>query len=1016
MFHFTPLLGAQSDSPACQSLLELDNGIKILIDVGWDDTFDVKMLAELERHTPSIDLILLTHPTLSHMGAYAHACKHIPMFSSIPVYSTFPVSNLGRLLLQDLYLSNPLAATPLLASNTPPDQSSTFTPGTFLPQDSSYDLPPDALKLPPTPAEIDSFCGRIVTLKYSQPTPLHSAAARVSGKLGSITITAYSAGHTLGGTIWKIQQAQESIVYAVDWNHSRENCLRGAAFLSGGGVSVETLGRPTALVCSAKNSEVVNIASGRKKRDEMLLNAIRRTAVQRGGVVLIPTDSVGRVLELAYLLEHVWRKEPEFSGTKQGGNGKPVGLYLAGKRVKRLGQVVGSMLEWMDDGVVKEFESIAGGEKNNVFNRRRDGPNKNDQDAKGGNKAGPFDFLHLNLVSSQSQLLRILNDGTAGGRVILASDTSLGWGFSKEVLVKLAADEKNLLVLTEKTEGKIGWAGSIWQGWKEKTGKMKGEDVIVGQEVALEGISEVKIPHRTALEGEELKSYKHHLAAQQALSSQQQSLLGASGLQSSLNGDADDDDASSSSDDDSDSERQGKALTTANSKKVSAATVMLGGATPSGYSGGKVDIGVSILLRGKGIYDYDVRGAKGRNRMFPFVVRRKRVDEYGEIVRPEEFMRAEEKAEEDLLEIKAKEERIIGKKRKWDEGEINKLGIRRGSKGEADSAKKRKGFQHMKQKKQKADGDDSYEPDDGEDEPEEGEISEDSEDENEEEILTTPSKITYTKVTVEMKLRVTFIDFAGLHDSRSLRMLLPLINPRKLILVSGRQAETKSLAEDCRNLLNGRSTSGGRDGATGTDVFYPENGRKVNASVDTNAWNIKLSDNLVRNLKWQNVRGMGVVHVMGRVVPQGEIEADREGKKQRTIDSPSPESWNFLDGTNSGRDSETPQAQSKGAPLLLDVLPPALAAATRSVAQPIHVGDIRLADLRRVLQLEGHAAEFRGEGILLIDGVVAVRKGGVGNVIIEDGGGGLLGRGAGKGSFVEVRRRVYEGLAVVAGG
>lgn len=49
MFHFTPLLGAQSDSPACQSLLELDNGIKILVDVGWDETFDVGMLIELER-------------------------------------------------------------------------------------------------------------------------------------------------------------------------------------------------------------------------------------------------------------------------------------------------------------------------------------------------------------------------------------------------------------------------------------------------------------------------------------------------------------------------------------------------------------------------------------------------------------------------------------------------------------------------------------------------------------------------------------------------------------------------------------------------------------------------------------------------------------------------------------------------------------------------------------------------------------------------------------------------------
>ena len=49
MFHFTPLLGAQSLSLASQSLLELDGGVKILIDVGWDDDFNVAKLKELER-------------------------------------------------------------------------------------------------------------------------------------------------------------------------------------------------------------------------------------------------------------------------------------------------------------------------------------------------------------------------------------------------------------------------------------------------------------------------------------------------------------------------------------------------------------------------------------------------------------------------------------------------------------------------------------------------------------------------------------------------------------------------------------------------------------------------------------------------------------------------------------------------------------------------------------------------------------------------------------------------------
>lgn len=489
------------------------------------------------------------------------------------------------------------------------------------------------------------------------------------------------------------------------------------------------------------------------------------------------------------------------------------------------------------------------------------------------------------------------------------------------------------------------------------------------------------------------------MAAQAALTSQHASLVSSSGLPNAA--EADDDDASSSSDDDSDSERQGKALTTANSKKISAATVMLGGANPAGYAGGKVEIGVNILLRGNNIYDYDVRGAKGRNRMFPFVMRRRRVDEYGEVVRAEEYMRAEEKAEEDAIdEVDAKEERVMGKKRKWDEGQKAGTAARRLSRGAADAGKKRR---MGKFKKGTAGGgdDDGYEPDDGE--PEEDEPEEDD-GEDEEALLTMPSKVTFSTVEVEMRVRVSFIDFSGLHDSRSLRMLLPLIKPRKLILIGGREVETKSLGNDCRHLLSGRGIAGRGDSTTGTDVYMPSIGIKVNASVDTNAWTVKLSENLVRGLKWQNVRGLGVVHVVGHLMraedsKAGSIDAEERGmKKLKTETSPDAE------------------GEKKTQNLVLDVLPPVLAAATRSVAQPIHVGDIRLADLRRVLLDDGLTAEFRGEGTLLIDGVVAVRKGGVGNVIIEDGGGGMLRRGTGKGSFVDVRRRVYDGLAVVAGG
>ena len=49
MFRFIPLLGAKSISASVQSLLEFEGGIKVLIDLGWDDGFDVDDLKPLER-------------------------------------------------------------------------------------------------------------------------------------------------------------------------------------------------------------------------------------------------------------------------------------------------------------------------------------------------------------------------------------------------------------------------------------------------------------------------------------------------------------------------------------------------------------------------------------------------------------------------------------------------------------------------------------------------------------------------------------------------------------------------------------------------------------------------------------------------------------------------------------------------------------------------------------------------------------------------------------------------------
>ena len=49
MFAFTSLLGAQTESQAVQSILDFDGGVRILVDCGWDESFDVEKLKELER-------------------------------------------------------------------------------------------------------------------------------------------------------------------------------------------------------------------------------------------------------------------------------------------------------------------------------------------------------------------------------------------------------------------------------------------------------------------------------------------------------------------------------------------------------------------------------------------------------------------------------------------------------------------------------------------------------------------------------------------------------------------------------------------------------------------------------------------------------------------------------------------------------------------------------------------------------------------------------------------------------
>ncbi|KAK1831253.1 cleavage factor two protein 2 [Podospora conica] len=967
MFSFCPLQGALSDSVASQSLLELDGGVKVLIDVGWDESFDVEKLKELEKQVPTLSLILLTHATVAHIAAYAHCCKHFPLFTRIPVYATRPVIDLGRTLTQDLYSSTPLAATTIPATSLT-EVSFAYSQG------SSSDHP--LLLQPPTSEEIGRYFSLIQPLKYSQPhQPLPSP---FSPPLNGLTITAYNSGHTLGGTIWHIQHGLESIVYAVDWNQARENVFSGAAWLggshnSGGGTEViEQLRKPTALVCSSRTPEST---LARSRRDEQLLESIK-LCIARGGTVLIPVDSSARVLEMAYLLEHAWRTEvgkdnDVFRSTK---------LYLAGRSIGSTMRNARSMLEWMDDSIVREFEAAA-----DIGRKSNSGDGK-------GKEAGPFDFKFLRLLEKKAQIDRILqqatDDAVPRGRVILASDASLDWGFSKDVLKAIASDARNLVILTERpgvsAPNKQSVARTLWDLWKARRDGVATEQTTSGDtfEQVYGGGRDIHISDagRQALEGEELNLYQQWLATQRQLHATLQT-GGAAALEASADA-VDDASSESSSDSEGDeTEQQGKALNV---------STTLGQASRKKVVLKDEDLGVNILIKKKGVYDFDVRGKKGRERMFPVAIRRKRADEYGELIRPEEYLRAEEREEADGPSSNQPghhTEDRLGKKRRFDDvATTNKPLHKRHQPHRALSAEE----PDLPTNINGPVGDDLDDLDD----PEEPTLG--------------PAKLVVTTTTVPANLRIAFVDFSGLHDKRSLTMLIPLIQPRKLVLVAGSRDETLALASDCRALL------GGGANATPVDVLTPAVGAAVDASVDTNAWLVRLADPLVKRLKWQTVRGLGIVTVTGMLLPGGEFavtssEQQHDEKRQKTEEPPN---------TSTAVVVSTANALASTVPTL-DVVPVNRASAARSAAaQPLHVGDLRLADLRRAMLGGGHRVEFRGEGTLLIDETVAVRKSATGRIEIESVGlpevGGMGGM-MGGGTFYAVRRKIYEGLAVVAG-
>ncbi|KAI4485105.1 hypothetical protein M0802_012750 [Mischocyttarus mexicanus] len=490
--------GAMDESPPCY-ILQVDE-LRILLDCGWNENFDQDFIKELKRHVNQIDAVLLSYPDPLHLGALPYLVGKCGL--NCPIYATIPVYKMGQMFMYDMYQSRHNME--------------------------DFDLF--------TLDDVDAAFDKIVQLKYNQ-------SISMKGKGYGVTLTPLPAGHMIGGTIWKIVKVgEEDIIYAVDFNHKKERHLNGC--------ELERLQRPSLLITDAFNATYQQ--ARRRTRDEKLMTNILQT-LRGGGNVLVSVDTAGRVLELAHMLDQLWRNKE--SGLLA------YSLALLNNVSYNVVEFAKSQIEWMSDKLMRSFE----GARNN-----------------------PFQFKHLQLCHSMAELTQVPSP-----KVVLASTPDMECGFSRELFLQWCTNPQNSIIITSRTS-----PGTLARDLVEKGGN---------RNISLE------VKKRIKLEGIELEEYlkKEKLKQEQMKQEQMETA-----------------DVSSESEDE----------------------------IEVGSGRGKHDLLVKQESK-PGFFKQN----KKQYPMFPFVEEKIKIDEYGEIIRPEDYKIAETipEVEDNKENVETKQEETI---------------------------------------------------------------------------------------------------------------------------------------------------------------------------------------------------------------------------------------------------------------------------------------------------------------------------------------------------------------------
>lgn len=259
----------------------------------------------------------------------------------------------------------------------------------------------------------------------------YSENVSFSGRLSGVSILAYQAGHSIGGTLWRLKKDTDDILYAPVFNHKRDRLLNATSLIHLSGHS--SFGRPTIMITSSFNSQYTSVPL--KTRDQqfvdLLLHTFRPSRSSKSKTyasdawVLIPMDLCGRALEAAILLDQIWEYHKLYKGNDQ--HKSAVELLWVGEGVQPFIDHAKGMLEWCGDAILREFQQ---------------------------SRTNPFNFKHLKILDSYEEIY--VNPETP--KVILASEGSLEAGISRKILLdpRFHSKESNLLLFMNKKPSCFG--------------------------------------------------------------------------------------------------------------------------------------------------------------------------------------------------------------------------------------------------------------------------------------------------------------------------------------------------------------------------------------------------------------------------------------------------------------------------------------------------------------------------------------------------------------------------------